>query len=65
MVEYRPCGGCGAAKPEERCIGCLHSFFDGDWPEKYQGSMSGRMQTSNPATSNAPKRPAIYEEWGF
>lgn len=21
-----PCGGCGATKDSERCIGCLHDF---------------------------------------
>lgn len=28
-----PCGGCGAIKNSERCIGCLHDFKDGesDW----------------------------------
>lgn len=24
--QYVPCGGCGAAKPSERCLGCFHSF---------------------------------------
>lgn len=23
---YRPCGGCGAEKPSERCLGCFHDF---------------------------------------
>ena len=31
---YRSCGGCGATDPSQRCIGCLHSFFDSDWPEQ-------------------------------
>lgn len=25
-VRYSPCGGCGAEKPIDRCIGCLHDF---------------------------------------
>ena len=24
--EYKPCGGCGAEKPNERCINCFHDF---------------------------------------
>lgn len=23
---YKPCGGCGAIEPGQRCIGCLHDF---------------------------------------
>jgi len=23
---YKPCGGCGATEPGQRCIGCLHDF---------------------------------------
>lgn len=26
---YLPCGGCGARKPIERCIGCFHPFGQG------------------------------------
>jgi hypothetical protein len=26
---YTPCGGCGATKPSQRCIGCLHPFEAG------------------------------------
>jgi predicted Fe-S protein YdhL (DUF1289 family) len=28
MSETIPCGGCGATKDRERCIGCLHDFGD-------------------------------------
>lgn len=24
--QYLPCGGCGATKPADRCVGCFHSF---------------------------------------
>lgn len=24
--QYVPCGGCGASKPADRCVGCFHSF---------------------------------------
>jgi len=26
---HTPCGGCGATKPSQRCIGCLHPFEAG------------------------------------
>lgn len=26
LSEYDPCGGCGQADPDKRCIGCLHPF---------------------------------------
>lgn len=25
-MDYETCGGCGAADPKDRCIGCLHDF---------------------------------------
>lgn len=28
---YTICGGCGATKPEDRCLGCLHNFGGGSW----------------------------------
>lgn len=28
---YTACGGCGASKPTDRCIGCLHNFGGGSW----------------------------------
>lgn len=31
MTEYTMCGGCGATKPEDRCLGCLHNFGGGSW----------------------------------
>ena len=24
--KYKPCGGCGADSPNERCINCFHDF---------------------------------------
>jgi hypothetical protein len=27
---YTACGGCGATKPSQRCIGCLHPFEGGE-----------------------------------
>lgn len=40
-VRITPCGGCGARKSEHRCIGCMHVFFPGDWPEKYLPTPKG------------------------
>lgn len=28
IEKHTPCGGCGAASPAQRCIGCLHDFGD-------------------------------------
>lgn len=28
------CGGCGETNPDKRCLGCMHPFFDGDWPHQ-------------------------------
>lgn len=38
-VQAVPCGGCGASKSEDRCIGCLHPFYldslKSHWTAKY------------------------------
>jgi len=33
---YIPCGGCGADRPSQRCLGCLHDFgmASSDWVHK-------------------------------
>lgn len=28
IISYKPCGGCGATNPRERCINCFHDFGD-------------------------------------
>lgn len=39
MTEKKPipCGGCGATKNEDRCLGCFHDFGtpDSQWVHKY------------------------------
>jgi hypothetical protein len=38
-IQATPCGGCGATRSEDRCIGCLHPFYlDGlreTWNRRY------------------------------
>lgn len=43
MTKPVPCGGCGATRNEDRCIGCLHDFKDGnsDWVSKYKKEGQG------------------------
>jgi hypothetical protein len=38
-----PCGGCGAKRNADRCIGCLHDFGDDEsaWVRKYRAALSG------------------------
>ena len=37
-MSYTPCGGCGAQKPSDRCLGCFH-HFGGDSTEFWPGEL--------------------------
>jgi hypothetical protein len=46
--EYISCGGCGARRPQDRCIGCLHYFGGGSWDTR-------RMFSEDTAMSAEPR----------
>ena len=46
-VNYTMCGGCGAADPKERCIGCFHDFGDGNlMSQAYHGQQAQKLARS-------------------
>lgn len=65
-TKITPCGGCGETDSKKRCIGCLHVFFPGDWPEKYQGgSAHARHVSPVPSNQTRPKGQVYPDEWGW
>ncbi len=54
LKRYTPCGGCGADKPSDRCIGCLHDFGGGSWE-------TSKMFSNQPAPDIAAENKRLRE----
>lgn len=53
--KMRPCGGCGAETPKERCMGCMHDFgYDTSvWVREYSPSPKRASALSDLALNDA------------
>jgi endonuclease YncB( thermonuclease family) len=63
MSETIPCGGCGATKSAERCIGCLHDFGDeaSAWVRKHISPAP--YISDSPLFDKEGRRIATLQEW--
>lgn len=51
--KFKPCGGCGATHPRERCINCFHDFGDG----KPTHDFLGNSLTASPSPKQTEAQP--------